>query len=156
MPSDFIANKVTLSIADMITVSSVSSLTLVFNCILSSRLLGEKLTKFDFFSSVLISVGAMICVAFSSLEQSKNSYDVRRYYISEIKIGSCQVLYLKTERSSVYICHSLHASLTSHGPQVRLSNVTQSIVFSRDSWGSLTRLSRDGRLVLPSHPINKI
>ena len=115
-PPNFKTNIVTLSIADMITVSSVSSLTLVFNCILSSRLLGEKLTKFDFFSSVLISVGAMICVAFSSLEQSKNSYDVRRYYISEIKIGSCQILYLKAERSSVYFCHCLHAALTSHGP----------------------------------------
>ena len=67
-PPYLITNIVTLSIADMITVSSVSSLTLVFNCILSSRLLGEKLTKFDLVSSVLISVGAMICVAFSSLE----------------------------------------------------------------------------------------
>jgi len=68
----------------MITVSSVSSLTLVFNSILSYRLLGEKLTKYDLASSVLISAGAMICVAFSSLEQSKNSYDVLTHIVNTI------------------------------------------------------------------------
>ena len=61
----------------MITVSSVSSLTLVFNSILSAKLLGEKITVIDVASSVLISIGAMICVVFSSLEESKNSYDVQ-------------------------------------------------------------------------------
>jgi len=60
----------------MITVSSVSSLMLVFNSILSSKLLGEEFTRFDLISNILISCGAIICVAFSSLDESKNTYEV--------------------------------------------------------------------------------
>lgn len=60
----------------MITLSSTSSLTLVFNSILSSSMLGEVFTKYDLLSVVLIGLGASICVSFSSLEESEITYEV--------------------------------------------------------------------------------
>jgi drug/metabolite transporter (DMT)-like permease len=59
------------------TVSSISYLNLVFNSILSYKLLGEQFTRMDFFSSVLISIGAVVCVSSSNLEKANNGYDVR-------------------------------------------------------------------------------
>lgn len=54
----------------MITLSSPTSLTLVFNCILSCRMLGEVFTRYDLSSMVLIGLGASLCVAFSSFESN--------------------------------------------------------------------------------------
>jgi uncharacterized membrane protein len=60
----------------MVTMSSTSSLTLIFNSILSSHMLGEVFTRYDMLSIVLIGVGASVCVTFSSLEESDLNYEV--------------------------------------------------------------------------------
>jgi uncharacterized membrane protein len=60
----------------MMTVSSISSLNLVFNSILSYKFLGEKFTRVDLISSILISIGAVVCVSSSNLEKADNHYDV--------------------------------------------------------------------------------
>lgn len=65
-----------LSYADMITLSSTSSLTLVFNSLLSSKMLGEVFTRYDLISIMLIGIGASLCVAFSSLETTDPTYQV--------------------------------------------------------------------------------
>jgi hypothetical protein len=65
-----------LSWADMITISSTSSLNLVFNSILSCKLLGETFTRYDLLSMLLIGLGSAVCVTFSNMDSSVTSYNV--------------------------------------------------------------------------------
>eukprot|EP00347_Sterkiella_histriomuscorum_P002196 403369096 len=63
-----VINIVSLAFADQITLSSTSSLTLVFNSILATRLLGEEFTRYDLLSIILISLGASLCVILSNYQ----------------------------------------------------------------------------------------
>ena len=60
-----------LAFADMITLSSTSSLTMVFNSILASKVLKEVFTKYDLASIGLISIGSTLCVFFSNYEEEE-------------------------------------------------------------------------------------
>jgi drug/metabolite transporter (DMT)-like permease len=55
-----------LAFADIITLSSTSALTMVFNCLLATNILGEVFTRYDLLSIVLISMGSSLCVLFSN------------------------------------------------------------------------------------------
>ena len=55
----------------MITLSSTSSLTMVFNSILASKVLKEVFTKYDLASIGLISIGSTLCVFFSNYEEEE-------------------------------------------------------------------------------------
>jgi hypothetical protein len=93
-----------LSYADLITLSSTSSLTLLFNSILSYKLLGEAFTRKDLYSLLLIGLGASLCVTFSSFESSTPDYEVRFLFIFLIvNLVTKRVLFIGVE------CHSVHA-----------------------------------------------
>ena len=57
-----------LSVTDMVTLSSTSSLVLIFNSLLACKMLKEKFTKYDLVSIILIGMGATLCVSFSSFK----------------------------------------------------------------------------------------
>ena len=63
---NFLKVLVSLAYADIITLSSTSALTMVFNCLLATSVLGEIFTRYDLLSIVLISMGASLCVIFSN------------------------------------------------------------------------------------------
>lgn len=72
---------VSLAFADMITLSSTSSLTMVFNCLLATKLLGEVFTRYDLISIVLISMGASLCIILSNYKSADLTIDVRRIFL---------------------------------------------------------------------------
>lgn len=104
----------------MITLSSTSSLTLIFNSVLATYMLGEVFTKFDLISILLIGLGAGVCVSFSSLEESKQTYDVNLIstLIYHVALGRNVPLY--TQFNS--ICGHSHILNVGYqdGRQVRL------------------------------------
>jgi len=63
-----------LAYADMITLSSPSALTMMFNTILAIKMVDENFTRYDFASTALISIGATICVLFSHYDPIQYSY----------------------------------------------------------------------------------
>lgn len=67
---------VSLSYADMITLSSTSSLTMMFNSILAIYILGEIFTRYDLFSILFISSGASLCMIFSNFKNFTLTFDV--------------------------------------------------------------------------------
>lgn len=56
-----VINLITLPFIDMVILSTLCSVTLMFNSILSIMMLNEKFTKYDFVSFVLISAGVVGC-----------------------------------------------------------------------------------------------
>jgi drug/metabolite transporter (DMT)-like permease len=70
---------VSLAFADQITLSSTSSLTLVFNTILATKVLGEIFTRYDFISILLISLGASLCVFMSNYTPIPFSINVNTF-----------------------------------------------------------------------------
>ena len=70
-----------LAFADMITLSSTSSLTMVFNSILASKVLKEVFTKYDLASIGLISIGSTLCVFFSNYEEEELTNQVSCLYL---------------------------------------------------------------------------
>lgn len=65
-----------LAFADMITLTSTSSLTMVFNSLLASKVLKEVFTKYDLISIGLISLGSTLCIFFSNYEEQELTNDV--------------------------------------------------------------------------------
>lgn len=57
---------VALAFADMVVLSSLAGLTIVFNTILAVKYQNETFTKYDFGCVVLTLGGATICVSFSN------------------------------------------------------------------------------------------
>jgi len=74
MVSSFVL--VSLGYADMITLSSASSFTLIFNSILASYVLGEIFTRYDLFCFIFISSGAALCVLQSNFTSQDYTIDV--------------------------------------------------------------------------------
>lgn len=64
----------------MITLTSTSSLTMVFNSILVTKILKEKFTRYDLLSIVIIAVGSSICVFFSNYTETDFNGDVSHVY----------------------------------------------------------------------------
>lgn len=89
-----------LAFGDLITLSSTSSLTMVFNSILATKILKEVFTREDLISVALIGVGASMCVVFSNYKSKQLTQDVNSVVFSNI--GTSRSLYLSTKH---YILH---------------------------------------------------
>lgn len=73
---NFDQNVGSLAFGDLITLSSTSSLTMVFNCVLSVKMLNEVFSRYDLISIVLIGIGASLCVIFSNYSTDKTTIEV--------------------------------------------------------------------------------
>lgn len=111
-----------LSYADMITLSSTSSLMMVFNSFLSSRMLHEVFTKYDFFSMLLIAVGASLCVTFSNFENSSPSYDVNILFANYV-LGAPVPISVVGQLHILRMHTSIRDSLSARGRGVSSINI---------------------------------
>ena len=75
----------------MITLSSTSSFTLVFNTLLATYVLGEVFTRYDLLSFIFITTGATLCVILSNFTSSEFTFTVRMikaiYFLTNIEFG---------------------------------------------------------------------
>ena len=85
-----------LAFADQITLSSTSSLTMVFNSILATQLLGEVFSRYDLLSIMLISSGSTICILVSNFTPVSMTIDVRDS-LSYFCKGHCEKVSLNLE-----------------------------------------------------------
>ena len=82
---------VSLAYADIITLSSTSALTMVFNSLFSTYFLSEVFTKYDLASVVLISLGSSLCVLLSNYKPNELSAEVIFKFLF---LGSCQIIHV--------------------------------------------------------------
>ena len=64
-----VCNIFAISKGNLILLASSSSITIIFNCILSVKVLKETFSKYDFLAIVLIMTGCALCVSISKNDE---------------------------------------------------------------------------------------